>query len=145
MAFCLFDNFVLFQAESRQFHQYSRITATLSESGDVHAYLSHPIVLKYDIIAAVPTNEAIFNAVTKRNEVDLITFDISSKPPWLNKSKLVRAAIESGSFIEISYSEALTDSSLRRQVLSNAREIWRISKGKQVSIVLFCFKQISFV
>ncbi len=110
------------QAEGRKFRQFSRITASLTDSGHVHNLTKNADVRKFDLIAVRPNSEQILASVATKTDVDLICFDPSQQVPWLYKGKLVQLAVDRGIGFEICYAPALSDSSMRRSVFGKA--VW---------------------
>lgn len=115
-------------AKGRRFRQYTRITATITESSLTHSFLNNVTVGKYDLVAIRPADEDIMTSLAKKGATgdapfDLFTFDATEKVYWLTRFKLIRMAIDKGIAVELSYSPALADSSARRQVLSNGRTL----------------------
>uniref|UniRef100_A0A914WX37 Ribonuclease P protein subunit p30 n=1 Tax=Plectus sambesii TaxID=2011161 RepID=A0A914WX37_9BILA len=118
------------EAAGKQFRQYSRLTVALSETGAVHTLMHDATAKKYDIIAARPANEQLLTTLANKGEiVDLISFDGTEKCFWLNRGKIVQLAVEKGMGMEISYAPALSDSSARRQVFANARQLLAATRG----------------
>ncbi|GMR32121.1 hypothetical protein PMAYCL1PPCAC_02316, partial [Pristionchus mayeri] len=120
----------------KRFRQYSRLTVTLADTSYVHQFFHSPQLKKYDLVAIRPDNEQIFTTLTRKTEFfDIITFDQSAgKVHWLHgggKSKQVQQVADEGIGFEFCYGEALTDSSTRRQVLSNGRSLLATTKGKK--------------
>jgi ribonuclease P/MRP protein subunit RPP1 len=72
--------------------------------------------------------------LSRQLEVDIITFDFSRKLPFYLKLPPVGVAIERGIFFEICYSPSLRDMSSRRFLVSNALQLVRATKGKNIII-----------
>ncbi len=109
------------QAEGRKFRQFSRITASLTDSGHVHNLSKNADVRKFDLIAVRPSCEQILASVATRTDVDLICFDASQQLPWLYKGQLLQLAVERG--IGSSRSATLLHSlTVRREQTSSVRQ-----------------------
>ncbi|MFH4973637.1 hypothetical protein AB6A40_000346 [Gnathostoma spinigerum] len=124
------------ETKGKKFRQFSRLTATLTDSTSVHLLQHHPQTRKYDVIAVRTESEGILQTLSRKGDfVDIVTFDHAGSPvSWLFKSKLINSCINDGGLtFELNYSKALRDSSHRRQVFSNGRLLLRaIGKGKGV-------------
>ena len=119
------------QQSGKRFRQFSRLTVGLSDPDFLHALLKHPGVAKFDVLAVRPLTEAILTALSSKPGVDLIALDPAEKYPWLLKGKILGQAVERGLGFELSYSPALLDSSLRRTLLAQGRQLMA-SLGRKV-------------
>ncbi|VDN03660.1 unnamed protein product [Thelazia callipaeda] len=119
------------EANGKHLRLFSRLTVTISDSSEVHSLKSDPQVQKYDLIAVRPADEQILQIFSKKGEfIDIITYDQASRSVnWLNKSKIIQLCINDGITFEITYGEALKDSSTRREVLKNGRLLIRSTKN----------------
>lgn len=108
---------------------HSRITIVLESNSNLQ--LSH---LKYDIIAVQPMNEKAFIACCSNGDIDLISLDFTSRLPFYIKSSSVSLAISKGIYFEISYAAAITDTSARKSLAINSKNLIRATKGKNIII-----------
>ncbi|GET04307.1 ribonuclease P protein subunit p30 [Rhizophagus clarus] len=67
-------------------------------------------------------------------EVDIITLEMGSRLPFYIKHGPVGLAIERGVYFEICYAPAIRDSASRRQLISNAQSLVRVTRGKNIII-----------
>ncbi|MCP9265124.1 Ribonuclease P protein subunit p30 [Dirofilaria immitis] len=109
---------------------FSRLTTTISSNTEVHLLMHHPQLKKYDLIAVRPSDDQILQTLSRKGEfVDIITYDqASTSVGWLNKSKIIQLCINDGITFEITYADALKDSSQRREVLTNGRQLLMSTK-----------------
>ncbi|KHN71558.1 Ribonuclease P protein subunit p30 [Toxocara canis] len=94
--------------------------------------MHHPQAHKYDLIAVRPGDDRILQTLSRKGDfIDIITYDqTATSIRWLySKSGLIQTCISEGLSFEITYAEALKDSSQRRQVLTNARQLLLITRG----------------
>jgi len=116
-----------------RFRQFSRLTATLSEAA--HAYALNPsngVTPTYDLVAAVPTTEPLFDQCCRQLDVDLISLPLAERLPFRLSLPPIAAAIARGVHFEICYAPALRDSSARRNLISNAQQLLRLTRGRNV-------------
>jgi ribonuclease P/MRP protein subunit RPP1 len=64
--------------------------------------------------------------------VDIITFDFSQRIDYKFKRTSVQPAITRGIFFEINYSQGIRDATGRRYLISNAMELIKKTKGKNI-------------
>uniref|UniRef100_A0A915PDP3 NudC domain-containing protein 1 n=1 Tax=Setaria digitata TaxID=48799 RepID=A0A915PDP3_9BILA len=121
----------ILEAGGKRLRIFSRLTATISNSTEVHLLMHHPQVKKYDLIAVRPSDEQILQTISKKGDfVDIITYEqASASVGWLNKSKIIQLCINDGMTFEITYADALKDSSQRREVLTNGRQLLMSTKN----------------
>ncbi|VDN19604.1 unnamed protein product [Gongylonema pulchrum] len=89
------------------------------------------LLQNYDIVAVRPADEQILQTFSRKGEfVDIITYEqASTSVSWLFKSKIIMQCINEGLTFEVTYADALKDSSQRREVLSNARQLMLSTRG----------------
>ncbi|KAI8325933.1 PHP domain-like protein, partial [Martensiomyces pterosporus] len=94
----------------------------------------NPTVSEYDIVAARPTSDKLLFAASSGtwDAIDVISLDMGTRWGFFAKHKTVGQALEMGYSFEIAYAPALTDPSSRRQWVSNAASIVRVTRGKGV-------------
>lgn len=68
---------------------------------------ANSIISSYDIVAAQPTNEKIFQNVCGTLEVDIVSLEMGSRLPFYIKHGPVGLAIERGVYFEICYAPAI--------------------------------------
>lgn len=65
-------------------------------------------------------------------DVDIISLDMSGRMPFNIKHTTVGMAIARGVYFEITYSGSLRDSNSRKYLISNAANLVRVTRGKNV-------------
>ncbi|KAF8536231.1 RNase P subunit p30-domain-containing protein, partial [Trichophaea hybrida] len=83
----------------------------------------------YSILALRPTSEKLLLQACSSLECDLISLDFSTRLPFPLKHKTVGAALLRGISIEICYSASITDVTARRNLIQNAAELIRVTRG----------------
>ncbi|ORX80935.1 PHP domain-like protein, partial [Anaeromyces robustus] len=91
-------------------------------------------ISSYDIIAVQPQNEKIFQVACSVLDIDIISLDFSTRLPFYLKLPMVNLAIERGIHFEISYGASLRDISARKHLISNAANLVRVTRGKNIII-----------
>ncbi|KAF9436862.1 Ribonuclease P protein subunit p30 [Entomortierella beljakovae] len=113
--------------------QYSRLTLVVDDiSQNYGLNTSNSAVSSYDIIAVQPTNEKLFQAACGTFEVDIISLDMSARLPFYLKHSTVGQAVERGIYFELCYSGAIRDATARRNLISNAQSLIRVTRGKNI-------------
>ncbi|OZJ02403.1 hypothetical protein BZG36_04852 [Bifiguratus adelaidae] len=88
----------------------------------------------YDLLAVKPTNEATLLKACTDLEVDIISFDCSSRLGFWLKHSLFSAAIQRGLHFEITYGAGVRDQAARRHLFTNAQALIRATRGKHLII-----------
>ena len=83
-------------------------------------------------MAAVPTTEPLFDQCCRQLDVDLISLPLAERLPFRLSLPPIAAAIARGVHFEICYAPALRDSSARRNLISNAQQLLRLTRGRNV-------------
>lgn len=111
-----------------------RCTLTLTDSHS-NARLAQ-LAQNYDLLAVRPIDEkTLQQACTALESVDLISLDLTVRLPFWFKHKLLHEAVKAGKRFEISYASALHgDANARRNLISNAAQLIRASRGRGVVI-----------
>lgn len=119
------------ETNGKRLRIFSRLTATISDSTEVHTLMHHPQLKNYDVIAVRPADEQILQTLSRKGDfVDIITYEqASTSVGWLNKSKIIMQCINDGLTFEVTYVDALKDSSQRREVLTNGRQLMLSTRG----------------
>lgn len=127
--------------------QLSRLTLVLDDqsmgkSGSGWVTTNATALQSYDLLAVRPTNEAAFQhacltlSELKPFSIDIISLDFGAQPrlPFFLKRSTVNAALENGVQFEITYAQAVNDdgSKARRNLISGARDLLRVTNGKGV-------------
>lgn len=119
------------KARNKNLKILSRLTVPLEENSQMHQ-LATDTVLSYDILAVRPGTDKIFQQCCGNLDVDIISIDMTSRLPFYLKLPQVKQAIERGIHFEIVYSPAIRDNTQRRYIISNAMELVRASKGRNI-------------
>lgn len=109
----------------------SRITVVIEEQQQVR-FIPGETIQSYDIVSVQPMSEKLFQQVCSSVEADVISFDMTSRMPFYIKHRQVNLAIQRGLSFEILYAPMIRDESLRKHVITNALELIRVCKGKNV-------------
>ncbi|KAI3416645.1 uncharacterized protein J3R85_015278 [Psidium guajava] len=115
--------------------KYTRLTVfaeTVSQAQVLNS--GNPVLKSYDLVAVRPLNQAAFDHVCEKSEIDIIAIDFSEKLPFRLKLPMVKTAIERGVYFEISYSSLISDVQMRRQVISTAKLLVDWTRGKNLII-----------
>ncbi|KAF9191022.1 hypothetical protein BGZ51_007855 [Haplosporangium sp. Z 767] len=113
--------------------QYSRLTLVVDDiSQNYGLNTNNPAVSSYDILAVQPTNEKLFQAACGTFEVDIISLDMSARLPFYLKHSTVGLAVERGIYFELCYSAAIRDANARRNLISNAHSLIRVTRGRNI-------------
>ena len=117
----------------KRFEVLRRVTLTLTESYQ-NARLAE-LARAYDILAVRPTDERTLQLACGSLDCDIISLDLTQRLPFFFKFKTLSEAIKSGKRFEICYSHGLLgDSSARRNLISNATQLIRASRGRGLLI-----------
>ncbi|CAG8538630.1 3081_t:CDS:2, partial [Scutellospora calospora] len=115
--------------------QLTRLTYVIEDISQNHGLTqTNSALASYDILAVHPTNEKTFLNACNTLEIDLISLEMGSRLPFYLKHSIVGLAIERGIFFEISYAPAIRDATSRRHLISNAQNLVRVSRGKNIII-----------
>ncbi|RIB09478.1 RNase P subunit p30-domain-containing protein [Gigaspora rosea] len=115
--------------------QLTRLTYILEDISQNHGLTpTNNALSTYDILAVRPTNEKTFQNACNTLEIDIISLEMGSRLTFYLKHSIVGLAIERGIFFEISYAPAIRDSTSRRHLISNAQNLVRVSRGKNIII-----------
>lgn len=110
----------------------SRLTLTLEETS-INYNLSNT-TKEFDLLAIRPTTEKTLQHACTSMDIDIISLDLSSRLPYYLKHSTLGSATSRGIFLEICYSASLSDTAARRQLLSNAANIVRATRGRGLII-----------
>ncbi|KAJ3023108.1 Ribonuclease P protein subunit p30 [Thoreauomyces humboldtii] len=120
-----------------QFQQLTRLTIIVDDAsggGGFRIDGNSSFMAAYDLIAVQPTSEKMFQQACGTMDVDIISLDMGNRLPWYLKQPTVNVAVTRGIFFEITYAPAIRDASSRRHLISNAAQLVRITKGKNIII-----------
>ncbi|XP_072014312.1 ribonuclease P protein subunit p30-like [Amphiura filiformis] len=121
--------------------QLSRVTVVLGDGAQTHR-LRADNVQSYDILAVQPTNNKMFHMACTALEIDIISVNMAEKVPFYFKTHPVKCALERGVYFEIPYAPAIRDSTIRRHVISNALNLVRACRGRNIIISSFANKPL---
>ncbi|KAI8920974.1 ribonuclease P/MRP protein subunit RPP1 [Powellomyces hirtus] len=115
------------------FQQLTRLTVVVDDiAANYQLNSNNAHLLTYDLIAVQPTSEKLFQAACSVLECDIISLDMSARLPFFLKAPTVNLALQRGLVFEISYSAAIRDPTARKNLVSNAAALVRITRGKGV-------------
>ncbi|KAI9183874.1 RNA-binding RNA processing protein rpp1 [Blastocladiella emersonii ATCC 22665] len=113
--------------------QLKRLTVVLDDPSQLPSLNSTNAHLQeYDLFAVTPTNEKTWMAACQQVDCDIISLDLAQRLPFYFKHSLVGEAVRRGIVFEICYSGAFKDSTAKRNLIANASNLLRVSKGKNV-------------
>ncbi|KAI9812469.1 MAG: Ribonuclease P protein subunit p30 [Pycnora praestabilis] len=109
-----------------------RCTLILSDPSQNHRLNS--LNACYDILAIRPTNERALSQACQTLDCDLISIDLSVRHPYHFKHKTLSSALQRGIKFEICYGPGILaiDSSARRNLISNATQLIRATRGRGI-------------
>ena len=109
-----------------------RCTLVLSDASQNHRIAS--LNSAYDVLALRPTNEKAYTQACQTLDCDIISIDLSQWLGFYFKHTTVAAAIQRGVRFEICYAPGVLaqDSASRRNLISNATQLIRASKGRGI-------------
>ncbi|KAK1811825.1 RNA-binding RNA processing protein rpp1 [Friedmanniomyces endolithicus] len=110
-----------------------RVTLTLTESYQ-NARLAE-LARAYDILAVRPVDERSLQLACSSLDCDIISLDLTQRLPFYFRFKMLSEAVKSGKRFELCYSQGvLGDSAARRNLISNATQLIRASRGRGLII-----------
>lgn len=112
---------------------FSRLTIVLEEESQLHQVASNA-VQAFDILAIRPANEKQFFQCCSTLEIDIISLGMTSKLPFYVRHPQVNLAIERGVHFEIVYSPTIRDVTQRRYLFSNALDLVRTARGRNIIV-----------
>eukprot|EP00731_Ephydatia_muelleri_P021706 Em0014g297a len=99
---------------------------------DIPVSSGSPPAETYDLLAVRPGSEKVFQHACSTLNIDIISLDLSQRIPFYMKYPQVSQAMERGLHFEICYSPAIRDVTARRNVIANAQELVKMTKGKNI-------------
>ncbi|KAG9304642.1 hypothetical protein G9A89_020206 [Geosiphon pyriformis] len=121
--------------EKPSIQQMTRLTIIIDDpSQNYNLTASNQTLSTYDLLAVQPMNEKLFQAACSTYEIDIISLDMGTRLPFFLKHSTVGSAIDRGIYFEICYASAIRDSTSRRQLISNAQNLFRVTRGKNIII-----------
>ncbi|KAJ3172784.1 Ribonuclease P protein subunit p30 [Irineochytrium annulatum] len=115
-----------------QFRQLTRFTIILDDA--TNNLLSNSKVQSYDLVAVQPLSEKVFQVACAHMDCDIISIDMGTRLPFYLKATTINVAVQRGIVFEICYTGCLRDAGARKQLISNARDLMRVTKGKNVIV-----------
>ncbi|KAK1809882.1 RNA-binding RNA processing protein rpp1 [Friedmanniomyces endolithicus] len=110
-----------------------RVTLTLTESYQ-NARLAE-LARAYDILAVRPVDERTLQLACSSLDCDIISLDLTQRLPFYFRFKMLSEAVKSGKRFELCYSQGvLGDSAARRNLIGNATQLIRASRGRGLII-----------
>ncbi|CAG8674574.1 2496_t:CDS:2, partial [Ambispora leptoticha] len=121
--------------KSMTIQQLTRLTVIIDDpSQNYNLTPSNQTLSTYDILSVQPMNEKLFHAACNNYDVDIISLDLGTRLPFYLKHGILGKAIERGIYFEICYAPAIQDSTSRRHLISNAQNLVRVTRGKNIII-----------
>ncbi|KAJ3219832.1 hypothetical protein HDU67_009020 [Dinochytrium kinnereticum] len=117
------------------FTKLRRLTVILDDStNNCNLNGSNAKLKPYDILAARPLTEKAFQQCCQQHEIDIISLDMTARIPFFLKATTVNMAIQRGIVFEICYSPAIRDPIARRNTISNAIALLRVTNHRNIII-----------
>ncbi|GAB0488981.1 hypothetical protein MMPV_000196 [Pyropia vietnamensis] len=110
--------------------QLTRVTLEVRSPDDL-ANLSSPILAQYDIVAVRPATEKLLQQCMQF-EFDILSLDLSERLPFFIRRPQAHVAASKGVAFEISFAGALSDSTHRHCLISNAVALVRMLRGRNI-------------
>lgn len=131
---CAIPNPLPFQERlSRRLEVRRRVTLTLTETYQ-NARLAE-FAKAYDILAVRPIDEHTLQLACSSLDCDIISLDLTQRLPFYFRFKMLSEAVKSGKRFEICYSQGLLgDGAARRNLINNATQLIRASRGRGLLI-----------
>ncbi|KAI9757992.1 MAG: Casein kinase II subunit alpha [Chaenotheca gracillima] len=109
-----------------------RCTLILSDPAQNHRLPA--LSAAYDLLAIRPANERALQQACQSLDVSLISLDLTVRHPYHFKQAFFRSAVSRGVRFEISYAPGIlaTDQTARRNLISNATQLIRATRGKGI-------------
>jgi ribonuclease P/MRP protein subunit RPP1 len=110
-----------------------RLTLALTDSYP-NARLAE-LARAYDVLAVRPLDERGLQLACGSLDCDIISLDMTQRLPYHFKFKMLSEAVKSGKKFEICYGQGVMgDSNARRNLISNATQLIRASRGRGLII-----------
>lgn len=106
----------------------SRLTLTIEDTS-VNYNLA-TTAKEFDILAVRPTSEKTLQYACAQMDIDIVSLDLSVRLPYYLKHSTLGSAVSRGVYIEICYSAGMADTSARRNLISNASNLVRATRGR---------------
>ncbi|KRX34457.1 Ribonuclease P protein subunit p30 [Trichinella murrelli] len=103
------------ESRGERLRVFSRLTLVVNSVERLQELLSNKIISNYDIIAVCPLNETTFDMAASDSRVHLLTTDVTADNFSLFQGNRLNEAVRNGKYIEISYSPAIMDTSIRKE------------------------------
>lgn len=115
--------------------QLSRVTVTVDEMSDALALnLTNESLHSFDIIAARPGNQRVFQHLCTTAEIDIISIDFAHRSSLSMNKKLLDAAVRRGIHFELQYAAFFHSPAIRREMLNSTQVILQFLRGRSVII-----------
>ncbi|KRX14437.1 Ribonuclease P protein subunit p30 [Trichinella nelsoni] len=112
------------ESRGERLRVFSRLTLVVNSVERLQELLSNKIISNYDIVAVCPLNETTFDMAASDSRVHLLTTDVTADNFSLFQGNRLNEAVRNGKYIEISYSPAIMDTSIRKEVFTCGRKIF---------------------
>ncbi|KAK7542826.1 RNase P subunit p30-domain-containing protein [Phyllosticta citribraziliensis] len=109
---------------------------TLVLNDPAHNHRINNLASAYDIVAVRPNDEKTLQQACQTLDCDIISIDMTQRLTFFFKFKMLSQAIERGIKFEICYAPGVLarDSSARRNLITNATQLIRASRGRGLII-----------
>uniref|UniRef100_A0A1B6HEC6 Uncharacterized protein n=1 Tax=Homalodisca liturata TaxID=320908 RepID=A0A1B6HEC6_9HEMI len=108
-----------------------RITLHFSDANQLQKLTKSENTKKYDIVSVVPKSFTAFQLACACKDIDLISFDASEHPIFMNR-KTYNLAVANSIYFEVPYAPAIADSGKRRTTIQVAHAYHTYGKSKNI-------------
>ncbi|KAF5277702.1 hypothetical protein FQR65_LT03682 [Abscondita terminalis] len=112
----------------------NRLTIAFSNQDIINRIVKSTNYKKYHIIAAQPESQQAYQYVCNTMEVDVFTFDPSSKPNYKTQRKLYYQLVQKGVYFELMYAPAIEDSTKRKNIIATAHMYHSYGKSRNIIV-----------
>lgn len=119
--------------------QLTRLTVATGDPGEAAAALGPGGPLRaagWGLVAVRPLSDRVLAAAASSLDVDIIAFDLSTRPPFKLAPKVLAAAVKRGIALELRYAPALAGDAPRRAWLTHGALLAGACRGSGGGIVL---------
>ena len=123
------------QMSMNSFRQLRRVTVTVDEMTDALTLnLANESLHDFDIIAARPGNQRVFQYLCSTAEIDIISIDFAHRNNLSMNKKLLDEAVRRGIHFELQYAAFLHSPAIRREMLNTTQVMLQFLRGRNVII-----------
>ncbi|XP_046677485.1 ribonuclease P protein subunit p30-like [Homalodisca vitripennis] len=126
------DEILNIQRKCKESSRYcSAFTLHFSDANQLQKLTKSENTKKYDIVSVVPKSFTAFQLACACKDIDLISFDASEHPIFMNR-KTYNLAVANSIYFEVPYAPAIADSGKRRTTIQVAHAYHTYGKSKNI-------------